>query len=356
MPRGCAVAILAALSLFGALLILLALGFIIVNEGQVDLARIARDSRAVHPGDPSAQPGALVSLTGVLEAEGGPIGDGRFLTPGAYLRVERVVEMYAWEEYKAYEDSNGRPVYRDRKIWARSLSGLGHVSNPSKALDDLTASVEAARIGAVAIDPRAADLPSSERLALREDMLLPGVKGAIENDQLYVGAGTPRRPEIGDLRITYYVVPSGRLVTVFAALEGERMVAYQAADGRAIYKVIEGDREAALRELGAVELIGAWLVRVCATAAIWFGLLLFFYSSRRLVAWPKALGITAGSARLASAVGLPLAVIAIVSLWQSGGSLLALAAALGAGALAAAAAVAWRALRARPAPGSAISS
>lgn len=329
MPRGCAIALLVAAGLFGALLTLAALTFIVFNERQTDLASLVRASRAVRPDDPAGAGGALVSLTGVVEVEGAGLGDGLFLAPGSYLAVERTVEMYAWEEYKSHEDSQGRPVYRRRKIWTRTTSGLGSVSNPTMPFKGATMTAKAARIGEVRIDPAAADLPLPAGLPLTRDLLLPGVDGTIQDGVLYVGTASPSRPDIGDLRVSYRVVASGRLVTVFAALQGDRMVAYQAADGQAIYDMLAGDRETALSDFGAVQVIANWMVRLCAAAAIWFGLLLLFYSSRRLVAWPRALGITTGSVRLATLAGLALVALSIGSLWLSGGSLLAFGAALG---------------------------
>lgn len=338
MPRGCAIALLIATSIFGALLTLVALSFVVFNERQSDLASLVRASRVVRPDDPGAADGALVSLTGVVELEGAGLGDEQFLAPGNYLKLERTVEMYAWEEYKSHEDSQGRPVYRRRKIWTRTTAGLGHVSNPAMPLKGATMTAAAARIGEVRIDPGAADLPLPDGLPLTRDLLLPGVQGTIQDGVLYVGAASPSRPDIGDLRVSYRAVPAGRLVTVFAALAGDRMVAYQAADGQAVYDMLAGDRETALRDFGAVQVIANWMVRLLAAAAIWFGLLLLFYASRRLVAWPRALGITAGSVRLASAAGLALVGLALGSLWLSGGSMLAFGAALGVAAGAAAAA------------------
>jgi hypothetical protein len=115
-----------------ALLTLVALTFIGFNERQVDLAGLVRASPVVRPDDPGAADGALISLTGVVELEGAGLGDGLFLAPGNYLEVERTVEMYAWEEYKSHEDSQGRPVYkrappprtrRERWLWPTLMRG-----------------------------------------------------------------------------------------------------------------------------------------------------------------------------------------------------------------------------------------
>jgi hypothetical protein len=67
----------------------------------------------------------------------------------------------------------------------------------------------------VRIDPTVADLPLPAGLPLTRDLLLPDVKGTIQDYVLYVGAASPGRPDIGDLRVSYRVVSSGQLVTVF---------------------------------------------------------------------------------------------------------------------------------------------
>lgn len=345
MPRGCAIALLAATSLFGALLLLVALTFMVFNERQVDLASLVRASRAVRPDDPGAPQGALVSLTGVVELDGAGVGDRLFLAPGKYLKVERIVEMYAWEERKSHEDSQGRPVYQRRKIWTRTTSGLGYVNNPEMPFKGTTITAETAKIGAVQLDPTVIDLPLPVELPLTREELLPGVKGTIQDGILYVDTASPSRPGIGDMRVRYEVVPSNRLVTVFGAMERDRMVAYQATDGQKIYDMLTGDRETALSDYGTVQVLANWMIRLGTAAAIWFGLLLLFYSSRRLVAWPQALGISTGSVRLASLTGLALVVLSVGSLWLSSGSLLVFGATLGLAAGAAGAAVILRRAR-----------
>src|SRR5262245_13566385 len=105
------------------------MGLIIVNERQADLGQLTRDSRVVQPDDPAAPPKTLVSVTGTIETDAAGLGDGEYLAPGAYLLLERTVEMYAWEKYQSGKDSNGRPEYDERKAWTRSPSSLR--DNPS---------------------------------------------------------------------------------------------------------------------------------------------------------------------------------------------------------------------------------
>ncbi len=343
MPRGCAIALLAATSVFGALLALVAMAFIVVNETQVDLAKIARESRLVHPDEPSAPTGELVSLTGTIAVDG-TLGDDMFLVPGTYLRVERIVEIYAWEKFRQGEDANGKPRYKQRRVWTRSPESM--LGNPRMPFKGTTVTASSAHIGEVRITPQAAELPSAENLPLTKELLLPGVDGRIQEGYLYIGSGSISRPSTGDLRVSYFIVPDRQFVTVFASLDGTDMVPYQAADGRGIYKVMVGDRETALRDLGAIQVIAAWMVRLVASGSVWFGLLLLFYGSRRLVDWPKLIGISIGSVRLASVLGLSTVILSILGLWLSQGNMLVLGVILAAEVAAACAWLVWQ--RTRP--------
>lgn len=340
MPRGCAIALLALASFAGLILALLAMAFIVFNETQVDFAALARASRIVRPDDPAAPSGALISLTGTIAVDE-PLGDGQILAPGGYLYLERIVEMYAWERYRDGEDSDGKPRYDERRVWTRSPDA-GLRDNPPMPFRGLELTAPAAQIGAAQLDPREAELPIPDRLDLQQGHLAPGVTGVLKDGYLYIGSGPTSRPRIGDIRVSYHVVPDRQIVTVFASLERDRLVPYQAADGRAILKVMAGERDVALRDLGAIQVIADWIVRLVAVGALWLGLLLLFAGSRRLFDWPGLLGISAGSSRLATVLGLSTGVLAMLSLWLSGGSLLALAAALAVEALAACAWLLWQ--------------
>jgi hypothetical protein len=346
LPRGCALALLALASLTGLVLTLTAIAFIVVNETQVDLAALARTSQALHPDDPAARPGELISLTGEIAADE-PLGDGLLLAPGRYLFVERIVEMYAWERYRNGEDDNGRPRYDERRVWTRSPE-RGLRSNPELPYSSATVVAPVAHIGAVRLDPRAAELPTAQRLELRQEHLAPGARGVFEGGYLYVDSVTIARPQIGDLRVSYHVVPDQQVVTVFASLEGEQIVPYQAADGRSVLKVLVGDRETALRDLGAVQLIVGWLVRLVASGALWLGLLMLLAGSRRLFDWPRLLGIATSSTLMATVLGVGTALLMVASLWLTRGSLVALAAVLGAELLAACLWAALQRTRATP--------
>lgn len=329
MPRGCAISLLVATSLFGTLLFLVAMTFIVFNESQTDLAALVRASRALRPDDPSAPNGSLVSLTGAVELEGSGLGDDMFLAPGDYLKVERIAEMYAWERIESHKDSNDRPVYKDREIWTRTTSGLNYFNNPDMQFEGATFTADQAHIAGIRIDPSKAFLPVIKDLPLTQDLLLANTQGTIKDGVLYVGTASPNNPKIGDMRVRYRVVRNPQTMTIFGAFERDALVGYEAPDGQIIYDMLVGDRETALRAYSDIQVVSNWIVRIVIVLMLWFGLLLLSYASRRLVAWPQALGISIGSVMLATLVSIVLVVLTFGSLWLSSGSLTAFWSAMG---------------------------
>src|SRR5437868_3338479 len=87
----------------GGLLFLLSFVVLWWNEGRPDLSLVAKRSQVVGPAAVSAAgEGKLVSVTGTVEIDD-KVGDPMFLQPGPYVRLERVVEMFAWTEKKDTE-------------------------------------------------------------------------------------------------------------------------------------------------------------------------------------------------------------------------------------------------------------
>ena len=83
---------------FGILLFLISFVVLYVTEGRVDYSKIA--SQAVEVGSVEVVDGDLVYVSGKLDV-GEKLGDRKYLKEGDYAFVERVVEMYSWEEEKS---------------------------------------------------------------------------------------------------------------------------------------------------------------------------------------------------------------------------------------------------------------
>src|SRR5207253_4187039 len=84
----------------GGLLFIFSFPVLWVNEGRTDLSQVAKKAQVVKADSVGkGTEGKLVSLTGELRSDE-KVGDPQFLQPGAYVRLQRVSEMFAWVERK----------------------------------------------------------------------------------------------------------------------------------------------------------------------------------------------------------------------------------------------------------------
>jgi hypothetical protein len=177
----------------GALLFFISFIVLWMNEGRVDLSEIAKKSTAVSADSvDSGKNGKLISVTGTLKSDE-KVGDPELLNPGNYVRLDRVVEMYAWvekKESKTEKKLGGKKVTTTTityvKEWTsnpKSPSDFerpeGH-ENPKPALANEHFAATKATVGAYPFNPSDSDLrmPDGEKLALTDDML----KGAAAAD------------------------------------------------------------------------------------------------------------------------------------------------------------------------------
>ena len=86
--------------LVGVVLFVVAFPLLWWNEGRTDLGNVAKKAQVVAPQPASATgEGKLVAVTGPLATED-QLQDPKYLQPGAYVKLQREVEQYAWVETK----------------------------------------------------------------------------------------------------------------------------------------------------------------------------------------------------------------------------------------------------------------
>src|SRR6476660_4930790 len=89
--------------LLGIILFLVAFPVLWFNEGRTNMATVAKASVLVDGASVSAQTeGKQVAVAGRLASDE-RLGDTPYLTAGAYIQLNRKVEMYAWVEDKSTE-------------------------------------------------------------------------------------------------------------------------------------------------------------------------------------------------------------------------------------------------------------
>lgn len=274
-------------AVFGVILFVVAFPVIWFGEGRTNMAEVAARSTPVSASAPAAaNDGQLVAITGALTAE--KVGDPQFIVPGPYLRLERVVEMYAWVEERRTErrdnaggGSTERTTYTYERRWTSSpASGEGFHQpsghrNPPLPVEGATLTAEGGRLEGFAVDLKAMSLPSARELKLTPAMVQDSAWRLV-NSFLFRGKGSPDSPQVGDVRISYHALPAGVNVTAFGEQHGARLDAYRTRQGDVLYRALEGDRAAAIDQLQVEDTIFDWIFRIGSLLMLWIGLTLLF--------------------------------------------------------------------------------
>ena len=259
----------------GICLLFLAAVILWLNEGAMDVAKVARGSIALSADQVAVRTGRrLVSVTGQLTT-GELIGDPQFLRPGPYIKLARKVEMFSWREKRDNKD------YLYEKTWLaqppdarRFRDRRGH-ENPPLPLSSANYLTAAARLGAFTIDPLMMEFPAPAALALAPGQVMLGRNAALAGKYyIFMGAGTYKKPRLGDVRISFTAVPASLEVTAFGKKQNDMLAPFVTIEYK-FYKAYRGDRDQAISQLPAEHKVRLWLLRVLGFLIMWLGLSLF---------------------------------------------------------------------------------
>ncbi len=312
----------------GIILFIISFGVLYWNEGRVDVSEIAKNAVEISADQIDAgADGDFIYVTGDVVSEE-QIGDGLYLVPGDYLAVSRTVEMYAWVENTSSttEDEWGggqttETTYSYAKEWVHSPTSSSSFeypeehSNPSKTIEDFDSRVGSAKIGVYELNMNKLSLAGYRNLSLSEDVIDMSKLGAasvetdavveeaaddedfsyewsvsvddeevagstseesgsgLAGDFIFVGEGSLTSPDVGDLRISYSVVRNNTEGTIFAELDGDRLVTYVDEDTEeSLYRMFAGTRDEALSTMHGEYTMMLWIFRLIGFVMMWVGL------------------------------------------------------------------------------------
>ena len=288
------------------------------NEGRVDFGRIGADSIPIKTAasDP-AKDSAFVAANGVLVGDK-PVGDGSFLHPGDWLELERLVEMYAWEQKSAGSDAEGEAdSYAYSLAWTDKPADSsifdvpdGH-TNPAPSVSPGNFRPESGRLGSYRIDLRGLDLPAGDPLVVDKEQLIAGSERALSGEYIFVGKGTLAEPAVGDLRIRFQAVPSGKQATLFGQVEGDSIAPYFHKERERLYRAFFSGRADALAAMSAEYRFALWGMRVAGLGLYWTSLMLVFSPFTRLLGGVPLLG-RLGKGLIAAVTFVVAALLALV--------------------------------------------
>jgi hypothetical protein len=277
--------------LIGVLLFFGSFGVIFWNEGKVDLSKIADDAVSISSETVEQNEdlqGELVSVSGILSTDE-TLGDGLYLREDNYLAVKRIVEVYAWtektsttSETKLGGSVESETTYSYETEWTRNPADSStfefpadHQNPSEKPLEDVDRTASSGNIGAYVVDVANMQLPAYQQVSLDGSNTQFSIDSTAElasSQYIFNGFGTLSDPEIGDVRISYEVVPSGNNVTVFGALNGNKIETFRDKDNNTVYRAFASDASSAVATLHGEYKTSLWIFRVVGFLMMWIGL------------------------------------------------------------------------------------
>jgi hypothetical protein len=276
--------------LLGIILFLVAFPVLWFNEGRTNMATIAKASVLVDGARVSEQmEGKQVAVAGTLASDE-RLGDPPYLAAGAYVQLNRKVEMFAWVEHKSTEtrkDAGGSSTttttYTYDKQWTSSPEdshafehSQGHI-NPSLPLQSTTLVVSSAHIGAYTINPADITLPSARDINLDNENVTTSGNSKLAGNFIVLGRDSFDTPQLGDIRISYSGVSANTPAIAFGKQQGTALVAYLTVKNDRLYRVfVNTDRAGAIQEMGTEYEVIGWILRLVGFLLMWIGLGLCF--------------------------------------------------------------------------------
>jgi len=273
----------------GILLFFLSFGVFWMTEGRTNWSKVAAESVVVAPDAATGSDGQFVSVTGALTSEQ-KLGDPEFIAPGDWITLERDPQMFAWTETTKSDSKKkvgGKTVTTKTttysKEWTRSPKSssefkepTGH-QNPAMTVASADFAVSDAKVGAWGFSPSEAELPSGDDLPLASATLLgKGLTAKKIGDELFIGTGTPDVPVVGDVKVSFEALPTGRTVTIFGDAGGGRMGAHMHKDEDRFFRALPGSRGEAIAVLKSEYKMRGWAGRIGGFLMMWIGMTMVF--------------------------------------------------------------------------------
>lgn len=284
--------------LVGLVLLLISFVLLFWNEGRAvsrakaldegAAAVVSIDAATIDP----QNNGRLVHISGAAETED-VLEDEEFGVSIGGLRLIRQVSMYQWVEKEESETKKKLgggeetvTTYTYTKEWSDDLVNSGEFRHPEEhtnpeamPYESRTVQAENVTVGAFQLNPsQVSRIGEPQELPADTEMTLPELEHVRrQGSTVYVGAD-PNKPEVGDAKVVFAVVPPGGDVSVVAAQNGETLGPFTTPSGGDVELVKNGilGAPAMFKAAHDENRILTWILRVAGFFMMFFGLLLIF--------------------------------------------------------------------------------
>jgi hypothetical protein len=323
--------------LFGLLFFIVAFPLLWWNEGRaVTTAKSLKEGAAAVVSVSAEQAlnandGKLVHLTGSATT-GESLRDAQFGVSANAIKLKRTVEMYQWEEESRTEEKRKTgggvdkvTTYSYEKVWAEGVIDSssfkkpeGHANPASMPYSSSQQTASQVTVGGFVLsDGLVGQINAWQALPVSELPAEAPANMKVNNDRFYVGEN-PASPVIGDLRISFEIVPE-TTVSVVARQQSGALVAYQTKAGRQLEMLELGMHAADAMFQAAMSrnTMLTWIVRAGGFLLMFIGLAAIFKPFAVVADVVPIVGtiLRTGIGFFAFIVALPLTLITIAAAW-----------------------------------------
>ncbi|MBD3238700.1 MAG: hypothetical protein GF332_03635 [Candidatus Moranbacteria bacterium] len=253
------------------------------NEGRVNMADVAQEAITITESNvPASADENLISFTATAQAEQ-KIGD-TYLRPGNYLHLERKVEMYSWEEEEKQDYEDSPITYTYNQVWSEKpedsshfQESTGHI-NPKMQETNKSINPVTAKIGGYTYETEKIKYPKTVPVSLNGQNFIPKPGYELANSNyIYFGSKSLEQPAIGDLRISYLMVPSPlKNATILGKLNVARSsITNYPVKGtiNGLYRIFDDSHGGAIQTLDREHILTTWSFRAFGFTLMWFGII-----------------------------------------------------------------------------------
>lgn len=245
--------------------------------------------------DCSQYSGQLVAVGGKFTVEDETISDEVFQVSIHSAALDRVVEIYQWEEEEETDD-DGDTTYSYNKVWHEGLidssdfsQGHDNPTSPEYSSDSFYA--EKVRLGNYLLSGSQISQMETDKVFSLSDSGVVIPDGYQEKGSYVTNSENLDKPQIGDVRISWKY-NGWNEVSLIAKVSADSFVSYTSEAGKNVNFVMEGNRTAAemIEAMRTQDKIMKWLFRLVGFLLLFFGYLSLIAPLTKLLSYVPILG------------------------------------------------------------------
>ena len=283
-----------------------------------------------------ANEGKLIATKGKIDISNATeLKDQTFNITALGVKLERLVEMYQWQE-ECTTDENNKEVCNYTKVWSEDINdstmfeNKEYVNPTSKKFETEEYFAQNVKLGAFDLSSRLI-----ESLSYNEDLTYEFLSSQYKEEKegfkldgkYLINYDNTVEPKIGNLRISYKVAKDGS-ASILGVQKGNGFEAFTGKKGKSILTIRRGEytgREI-LNQLTKENKIVKWLFRIVGTLLIIFGISSFFAPLQRLAGKVPILGsvVNTSTGLISLLLGFTISLLTIAIAWFKARPILAL--------------------------------